>query len=564
MGRIQILGISGLLLYTLLATSFWSNLGRDFQNDGLEYNERRIKYAFNQLPVDQIAQRLDETLPRTTAVSFGPSVARSDFLMQRLTEALYPRVVLAQDAQVVDLATLASSQATKSPVKLDFSLFGFLVSLISALGFGAMTLLVLRRPIAIEFLPGTLIVAGSVIIGLLATIATWFQIAFSSMLVLWTGVVFAAAALAIAWRRRLLRKPLPPKVETYIFIGLLLLFLVRMVEFPVTLWDGRSVWLFAAKKLYFNGMMTKFDLTHSAFQFSNPSYPLLMPAWLGHFTSWNGTGLYNERMATLGYPVFFAALLSLWWVALRQTLGRWLGAATTLALFFMFENMTSGGYTDQLVALAIGFALYSFRKQDTAFIGWLALIAASLMKAEGLVFGLLTALFYIFFQKPKSTSRLASVLPLLCFLPAFIHRLWTRSVGVKDIFQDSNHSLGDMFSRVGELFGLLPTLFEVEGYTATRFVSRAGFVAFVLGCAVLLWLIKQNRNSLNYTHRLGSISLGLCIVSFAVCCLVVAAVPFDVNWFFGVTVDRLLLMPSLFAISSLLLLTAQDRKHNNQ
>ena len=79
------------------------------------------------------------------------------------------------------------------------------------------------------------------------------------------------------------------------------LFVARTAVLPVVLWDGRSIWLFHAKKLFFEGMITNKVLLAPENYWSLPDKPLLLPAWLASFTAFSPS--YNvQPVRTYSYP----------------------------------------------------------------------------------------------------------------------------------------------------------------------------------------------------------------------------------------------------------------------
>lgn len=572
MSRIPILTTAAMLFYVLVCTSFWGNTEKAFRDDGLSYAQRRINYGFNGFPIDELAAKIDSILPLGTPVSIGPSLAKSDFISQRIAEGLYPRTVdlsspyqldgtpsqaLPQKSIELFRSTDGSSlilrnvtsetpRAATKPSSINDSLIivvYLLAALTSALGFGMLARCFFARATSrSEKSTAEAILAGIFAIGLIYSVQTWLQLALPAWFWMLIGAVLAGAFGYTEIQNYKWSLP-RPKAETIVFTGVLIVFCLDMFLFPIALWDGRSVWFFAAKKIFYHGFLAKADLLNSSYQFSNPSYPALVPAWLSYCTALSPQ--FNERLAAQGHALFFVTLLSLFWIGARERLGRWPGALTTFAVFFMLQNLTIGGYVDQFVALLLLLAVVSFSRPNSTHLAWLALLVCSLIKIEGLVFSVIAALIL------GRRQLFAFVL----FLPAVFHRGWTQFVGVQNIFQEAQTTTSDILNRLVEFMTLLPTLFEVEGYTQSRFVLRLGFVC---GVTTIIWIVISARRSIKCKTALATLLLSS--VTFIISAFVTATVPFDVKWFFGVTVDRLLLTPSLLAMAALLFCVKPDHK----
>ena len=142
------------------------------------------------------------------------------------------------------------------------------------------------------------------------------------------------------------------KPENWILAAVLTAVLARMASVPVSLWDGRSIWLLRAHQLRHNGRLAISDALPPEYQsWTHPGYPLLFPGWLAHFTAFSSG--WDERAAALGIAILLAAVLPLDWALARERLGRWLGAALVFSVFSSVAYLTTGAYADGWLTLLL-------------------------------------------------------------------------------------------------------------------------------------------------------------------------------------------------------------------
>src|SRR5690606_6935028 len=108
--------------------------------------------------------------------------------------------------------------------------------------------------------------------------------------------------------------------EHALFAALLLVLLARAVLLPISGWDGRSIWLFQAHRLFAHGLVPVDELRAASTLWSHPDYPLLLPAWLASFSAL-APG-FDEQGAALAIAVLIGACLALVWQLARPLLGR--------------------------------------------------------------------------------------------------------------------------------------------------------------------------------------------------------------------------------------------------
>jgi hypothetical protein len=560
------LGLAVLLAaHALLTTSYGQQIAQIFSSGGATYAERRLKLGFARIPVDRIVERLNAVLPLSTPIALAPGL-QEGFTRLGLTEALYPRPIDDSAPNTLDLSdpSLVTGPLPEPPLQAPFAEsfeldpLAFLGSLLAALGIGLAPLAwVTRRwPIAAELWPGLAILLGASGIALCASLATMLQVPLPWRALSALGVALLGASLWFVWRRHAIRAGLAAafaaalrRPEVVVPAGLLALFFVRMLFFPIVLWDGRAIWLFAAKRISTHGMYALADLTSENAAWSHTAYPILFPAWLAHFTALSAH--YNERLASLGVPVLYCALLALVWTLTRSTIGRWPGAALTLAAFLGTARLVSGGYADAHLMLLLCIEVLALFGASHPFVGYAAALAASLLKVEGAIFAAsVMGAAAILAPRNKKRAFWSRAAPFAVFAPAVTYRIWTRAVGVPDPNSEIDWSMGwnAAASRIEIVLAQAPRilLFDAQGdYLQIHAFLRAAVLA--LPCTLAAWLLVRRTASARELRVAGSI-LAVALLLALVAAAGIVSAPFDTAWLVAMTLDRLLLPTALLLL----------------
>ncbi len=572
-----------LLVYAAASTSFWSGLQR--AADGESYERQRIARAFGGLDIERIGRRIDEITQDRRPIALGASLATHYYFGQRLVEALYPRIISsravtrlsvaasetpAPDAETVfvvgnlrlELSGIGARGALPLPAPdppgLIVELLGALDAFLGALCLGALVwLFVLRQRVNGPAELPVLLLLGALVIACEITLRTWLQAQGRASL---TGLGFASSMLFVyaTLRTRATRVrwssalgELVAHRENFAFAAFLGLFALRMLRNPIALWDGRSIWLFHAKRISEHGIFLVSDLTHADTLWSHPDYPLFFPSWLsffgGHFAR------FSERAAGLGIAALFAALCALNWRLARARLGRFCGGAFVLSLALGTDRITAGGYADGLLRLLLVAEFLAFASgAEQRRLAWIAAACASLMKGEGFVFAFLIAAGFFAHERRTQAAQLARrALPFLVFVPAVVHTLYVGSLGIDSVLKSKTTSevIAQFLPRLGEVLAAAPSLLVELGYTQLRPALWQG----VLGALALVYALAR-RTKLPPTAKLA-LMLALAMAAFSVC--TISALPENATWFVRTALGRLLLHPAaLLVLAALLTLRA--------
>jgi hypothetical protein len=529
--------------YAAITSQFWAETYDALTHVGSDYTALRTARSFDRTPVGAIAARLDELLPRDVPVALAPSLARNDGLLQRLTEALYPRRVDRTAPHVLSLAadgTVRTPEpdpalhvpAVRPPLeRFDFDPLGLIVSLGALLGFGFAVVGVI--PSLRGQIPAA-VLAGCAAVGVLAYVATFLQAGIPWGF--YRGAGWVALGYA-AWRAkgRLASWRMAP--EGWILVALLALLFVRMAVLPITGWDGRSIWLFHAKQLYFQKMMAVSDLHHRDWEWAHPVYPFLGPGVMAMFGG--GGGPFNERMAVLAMPVAWGASLAVLWSLVRGQAGRAVGAVLVVTLFFCLQAGAGELYMDGWVAILLAVVVLSVASPDRRALAVLAACVVSLVKIEGAVACGVIMLGWAAWELVRGRRSLATAALLLPLLLPIAHRVWLSAHDVTE-FQASlgvAKTIEAIPSRLPVLASGVPKLLgrEVEGQRIeTQALLRLGAVGLLLGLTAL---------ALRRKHSAIALGGGLLLAVLAIA--ETGGMPQDAAWLVSWTLDRLLIHPAV-------------------
>lgn len=549
-----------LLVHALWSTPFREDVAVAFRAQ--TFAERRVAQAFVGTDMAAVEARL-ATLIGAAPVALAPSIEEQELFRQRFREALYPREIRADAANTVvpyrrgamvprrvigvlgdyDLALVGplpepapEPVAPRAPAA-PLAASGFLVvSLLAWVGLG-LGVFGVRRAWQRE--PEGVPVHQAACAGLLASalawsVATWVGLALPPPLLVVAGLV-AFAALA----RRGLRwtAPSPWALVPALVVGLLA---ARLVAAPIARWDGRSIWLFHARRIWEHGRFLASEAAAPDTLFSHPDYPLAWPAALA-FPS-GLAGVFDERLAGVGAALALAFVAALAFRMAREALGAPAAAGLVAALVVHVTRATAGGYAEGLLVLTLLAAFLALRAGRTT-IGALALALAALTKVEGLPLGLLVG----------AAGTLAGPAPrahawrgLVAFVPALAHVAWTRAHGLDSLLKGGSvgSSLGALGARWSEVLARAPSLLDAPGDTGVRAILVPGLI----GTGVTALALARPAARRDALCALAVVLGGAALATGAI-----AALPETVEWFVATALDRLLLHASAFALLGALL-----------
>ncbi|HEX4826068.1 MAG TPA: hypothetical protein VFV19_17350 [Candidatus Polarisedimenticolaceae bacterium] len=522
-----------LCAYAAWGSRLWREADDAWERRDSDYASLRTLLAFDRVPILDIERSLDAALPEETPVALAPSLEKNGALVQRLTEGLYPRridrtaadvLALGPNGEVVSPRPKGKPLPVRDAYSFALGLPGLLVAAGAVFGFGLLlTSLVpaLMRPERPALAWPVAWLAGCAAVGALVHVATWTQIG-----VPWWAWRFAGwAALTIVALRRRLPAASRPSPEALVPAALVALLLVQMAVLPVTGWDGRSIWLFHAKQIFFHGKLALADLRLGDSEWSHPVYPALVPAVMALFAG--ASRVFDERDAALAVALIWSGALAALWVLARGAMGRWTGALVTLTAFFALAGLTTDLYMDGIVAVLLAVTILAFADDALVPVGILAAAAVSLVKVEGAAAAVVLAMTV---RRPKPILFVPALLPLL-------HAVWLRMNGVTE-FQariDPSAIPSKLPVVAAGIASVLARGAQGQQHE-TQLLLRIGLVGLAAGAALAAMRIGSSL-------RVRVALAGAALVAMAI--VLGAAMPQDAPWVVTWTLDRLLLHPAL-------------------
>ena len=236
-----------------------------------------------------------------------------------------------------------------------------------------------------------------------------------------------------------------------------LFFIFISLGTPTFDWDPRSIWLFHAKRIFYDQSI--FSVMDNYAEFSHNNYPNLAPAFASSLAFL--VGHWNEVFPKLSFTLMFLPPLILTYVFLKDT--QYLIFLSIV--FFTIGKFLFNGWADGLVAVYFclsAFLMYllivtnnDFFKKKILFhlIAFCFFITLTLIKNEGiaLLFILFASAFFIKLYKGELRKDISKLVFLsLSFLPIILWKFFCYSKGIENSYYNTNMLL-NILSRLGEL-----------------------------------------------------------------------------------------------------------------
>jgi len=245
------------------------------------------------------------------------------------------------------------------------------------------------------------------------------------------------------------------------FLKIFFLFIIFIsLGTPTFEWDPRSIWLFHAKRIFFDQSI--FSIADNYAAFSHNEYPSLVPAFASSLAVL--VGHWNEVFPKLSFTLMFLPPLILIYSFLKNT--HYLIFLSIV--FFTIGKFLFNGWADGLVAIYFGlsaFLMYLLFIIDANFyrnklffylLAICFFISLTLIKNEGtaLLFILFVTTFFIKLYKRELRKDISKLIFLsISFTPIILWKLFCYSKGI-----------GDDYINTNILLNLLPRLDDLNNY----------------------------------------------------------------------------------------------------
>jgi len=247
--------------------------------------------------------------------------------------------------------------------------------------------------------------------------------------------------------------------DWYLKIFFLLIILIALGT-PAFEWDARSIWLFHAKRIFYENSILSVSDNYASF--SHNDYPTLAPAFASSLASL--VGYWNEVFPKISFTLMFFPPLLLAGVFFKNT--KYLIFLSIV--FFILGKFLLNGWMDGLVAIYFclsALLIYLFfvdgsneYKKENIFyyIGLFFFISLSLLKNEGIV--LLSILFFTSFlislnEKKIIKNKNFYILMLVSFVPIVLWKIFCYS-----------ENLGNDYINENTIIYLNTRLYNLENY----------------------------------------------------------------------------------------------------
>ena len=242
------------------------------------------------------------------------------------------------------------------------------------------------------------------------------------------------------------------------FLKIFFLFIIFIsLGTPTFEWDARSIWLFHAKRIFYDQSIFSIGDNYAAF--SHNEYSSLAPAFASSLAFL--VGHWNEVFPKLSFSLMFLPPLILTYAFLKDT--QYLIFLSIV--FFTIGKFLFNGWADGLVAIYFGlsaFLMYLLFFIDTNFfknrllfylLAFCFFISLTLIKNEGiaLLFILFATTFIIKLYKGQLGKDISKLVFLsISFLPIIFWKFFCYSKGIVDPYINTN-ILSNLLYRLDDL-----------------------------------------------------------------------------------------------------------------
>ena len=243
------------------------------------------------------------------------------------------------------------------------------------------------------------------------------------------------------------------------FLKIFFLFIIFIsLGTPTFEWDARSIWLFHAKRIFYDQSIFSIGDNYAAF--SHNEYSSLAPAFASSLAFL--VGHWNEVFPKLSFSLMFLPPLILTYAFLKDT--QYLIFLSIV--FFTIGKFLFNGWTDGLVAIYFGlsaFLMYLLFFIDTNFfknrllfylLAFCFFVTLTLIKNEGiaLLFILFTTTFLIKLYKGELRKNISKLVFLsISFLPIIFWKLFCYSKGIGNHHYYNANMLLNLLARLDDL-----------------------------------------------------------------------------------------------------------------
>ena len=285
--------------------------------------------------------------------------------------------------------------------------------------------------------------------------------------------------------------------NVYLKIFFLFLFIISLGT-PIFEWDPRSIWLFHAKRIFYDGSI--YSVADNYADFSHNEYPNLVPAFSASLALL--VGYWNEVLPKLSFLFMYLPPLILVYVLLKKEIY----IIFLSIVFFIIGKFLFNGWADGLVAVYFSISallMYLLFVNDEEeknllyyFLAFCFFTTLTLIKNEGIA--LLSILFIVTLiikiLKGKFKKNLNKFIYLLfSFIPIILWKYFCYSNGIENDYINSDF-LNNLLPRIND--------FENIKLIAYFLFLNEKFLISLIFILVVFWL-KKNLDLLLYVSAIN-------------------------------------------------------------
>ena len=217
------------------------------------------------------------------------------------------------------------------------------------------------------------------------------------------------------------------KINLYIIIIILLMALISLGS-PVSDWDGRSIWLFNAKRIFYNHNLSEY-INYLGSEFSHLDYPILIQTLSASLATL--IGKWNEIFPKFSSIIFALPALLIISKIIKNNLDKLI---LMILVFFIYEKKLINGEMDALLslyAISCVILLINFFKLKKVYSKdylelFLFIASLTMIKTEGI--GIFLCLFIsyliIYYNYKKKTHNILILIFIISLLPIITWKMF--------------------------------------------------------------------------------------------------------------------------------------------
>lgn len=325
------------------------------------------------------------------------------------------------------------------------------------------------------------------------------------------------------------------KFISIIYITLFILLLLICVLPPLTSFDGRSIWFFHSKIIYYEKALWTDVWFNEEILFSQVHYPKLNAIISAYFS--NLIGIWNYHFSKISLSVLiFPCLIFIY----KFFYSPYQGLINLSVLLLFFKNDLFNGYMDSILSIYSLIALLSVYKifkeksfNEHMIVFGLSIFVVLNLKDEGIVIASLISLAFIYYfvlnYKNLVKNNFFYLTILICILGLIFNFGWKYFMISNDIFAFfGEKKIGQVQFNWGNMSTILKFIFFEY--------KLALYIILMSAINITNVLLKKNK----ILHTLSILTMLFFISYLSIIIIVYLISPLDISWHLHSSASRVL------------------------